>query len=331
MKTRPALFSFLLHVVLLVLAALMIRTAVPSGLGGEPLRRTAVVLATETVDNQTEYLSEQPEKVTDPASDSVTAPSTIPDLPEELTSPTESSTSNDSPSPDLQQFDAGAMTRSGTGASSSLEAEFSQADLAAIAREQRDLRSRGSPPSAVTTSIFGSGPLTGTRFVFLVDRSKSMGAGGLGVLSRARDELNLALKSLGPEHLFQVVAYHQKTVMVERRDMLPATAANARLATDFLDHLAAFGATDHTAGIFSALALQPDVLVLMSDGGYPSLHDGEIGEIVKSAGKRTTIHCLQFGTSDLAPDNGFMERLALQTGGTFRYVDVKTWRNPDSR
>jgi len=323
MKSRPAVFSFLLHVTLLVLAALLIRMKTPSGLGGEPLRRTEVVLATVDSTQKTEYLTEK--TVSDANSNSSPAfeSAAMPELPVELTQPQPES----SPSTpvDVRQFDAGSMVRSATGANSNLEALLSASDLEAIAKEQRELAGRGNPPAATTTSIFGSGALTGTRFVFLLDRSRSMGADGLGVLPRARAELMSALQSLDESHKFQVVAYHQNTVMVDRRDMLVATPENARLAGDFLDHLAAFGATQHESGLYSSIALQPDVIVMLSDGGFPTLNDGQIGAILKVMRKGTTIHCVQFGTSDLAPTNAFMERLAFQTGGTFRYVDVKNW------
>ncbi len=324
MKSRPAIFSFLLHATLLVLAALLIRMKAPSGFGGEPLRRTDVVLATVDSNQKTEYLTEKTTTEAESSSQSTFESAAMPELPTALTQ-TQPESSPNTPV-DVKQFDAGAMSRATTGTSNDLEAAFSQADLEAIAKEQRAMAGRGSPPAATTTSIFGSGALTGTRFVFLIDRSRSMGADGLGVLPRARKELMAALDTLDEGHKFQVVAYHQNTVMVDRRDMLPVTPENSKLAGDFLDHLAAFGATEHEVGLYSALALQPDVLVMLSDGGFPTLNDGQLGTLLKTVRSGTTIHCVEFGTSDLAPNNSFMERLAFRTSGTYRYVDVKTWR-----
>lgn len=326
MKTRPATLSFVLHLGLLLLAAWLIRAKPPSGLGGEPLRRTAIVLATQPAAERTEYVSESDETTSQPVPDPAPA-QPIPELPPELTEPAATSSAQSAaPSAELQQFDAGAMAQAATGVSGDFEAAFSAADLEAIAREQRELSGRGQPPPPATTAIFGSGPLTGTRFVFLLDRSRSMGSGGLGVIGRARAELEQALGALGEQHLFQIVAYHQSTVMVDRRDMLPVTKENRRLAGNFIDHLAAFGATEHRTGLLSSLALMPDVLVLLSDGGFPTLNDGQIGEIMKENRSGATIHCVEFGTSDVPPANSFMERLALRSGGTYRYVDVKLWR-----
>ncbi len=326
MKTRPAALSFALHLSLLVLAAWLIRAKAPSGFGGEPLRRTAIVLATQPSAERTGYVSESDAPSTEPVPDPAPA-EPIPELPEELTSPAATSAAQSaSPAPELQQFDAGAMAQAATGVSGDFEAAFSAADLEAIAREQRELSGRGQPPPPATTSIFGSGPLTGTRFVFLLDRSRSMGGGGLGVIGRAREELEKTLGALSEQHLFQIVAYHQNTVMVDRRDMLPVTKENRRLASNFIDHLAAFGATEHRTGLLSSLALMPDVLVLLSDGGFPTMNDGQIAEVLKENRSGATIHCVEFGTSDIPPVNSFMERLALRSGGTYRYVDVKQWR-----
>jgi hypothetical protein len=324
MKSRPALFSFALHLVLLLLAAWLIRGKPSSGLGGEPLRRTAIVLATQPAAERTEYVAEPETPVTEPVPDPAPA-DPIPELPAAEAEPASSSAAA-APSAEIEQFDAGAMSQAATGANNDLEAAFSAADLEQIAREQRELAGQGQPPPPATTSVFGSGPLTGTRFVFLLDRSRSMGSGGLGVIGRARDELDKALAGLDERHCFQIVAYHQNTVMVDRRDMLPVTRENRRLAADFVDHLAAFGATNHNNALYSGLALMPDVIVLLSDGGFPTLHDGEIAALLKANHAGATIHCVEFGTSDIAPAGSFMERLALRAGGTYRYVDVKQWR-----
>lgn len=325
MRYRPALLSFFLHLCLLVLAAWLIRGARPGGLGGEPLRRTAIVLATAPADQPSDYLDEHDVEETAADPPAAASPESPPELPPEaFESP--SGAPDSAPPVDLSSLDAGAMARAGTGSSSNLEAAFSQSDLAAIAREQRELAGRRPAAAAATTSVFGSGPLTGTRFVFVLDRSASMGAGGLGVLGRAREEIDRALASLTDEHYFQVVAYHQSTVMVDRRDMLPVTRENRRIAGEFLDHLAAFGPTIHEGALYSALALMPDVVVLLSDGGSPQLHDGQIAALLKANRSRATFHCVEFGVSDLTPTGSFMERLALASGGTYRYVDVKKWR-----
>ena len=77
-----------------------------------------------------------------------------------------------------------------------------------IADDQRRIKAQQPVGNPASISVFGSGQLNGRRFVFVIDRSQSMGAGGLGVLDRARTELANAINQLESNHSFQIVAYH---------------------------------------------------------------------------------------------------------------------------
>lgn len=195
-------------------------------------------------------------------------------------------------------------------------------ESAIIADEQARLRAAAARGPTTKLSVFGSKEATGGSFVFLIDRSQSMGVGGLGVLQDAEEELVRVLRGLEATHLFQVVVYHDKTVYLERRELLPATDANKALVPGFLSSKAAFGATGHELAVMSALSLAPDVIFLLTDGGEPALNDQEIRAIAKLAVPRTSIHCIQFGTGPLQDSNNFLARLAAATGGEYGYVDV---------
>jgi hypothetical protein len=173
--------------------------------------------------------------------------------------------------------------------------------------------------------LFGSGELEGRSFVFLIDRSKSMGSGGLGVLAAARKELATAVADLKPHHTFQIVGYHDRSVSMGSRQMLGATDENKRLIPGFIDRLAAFGSTDHVVGLTAALAFNPDVIVFMTDGGYPELNDGDIESLARISRRATTVHCIQFGSGPLQIGQNFMTKLAKKNKGTFRYVDTDQW------
>ena len=110
--------------------------------------------------------------------------------------------------------------------------------------------------------------------------------------------------------------------------MLPATDANKKMVPGFVDRLAAFGSTDHLRGLSAALAFEPDVLVLMTDGGYPELNDGQIKMLSRLSRRNTTIHCLQFGSGPLQIRTNFMTKLAESNGGDFRYIDTNQWSTP---
>ncbi len=205
------------------------------------------------------------------------------------------------------------------------EFEISEADLEAIAREQRRLRAKQPKGNPISVSVFGGTKMTGRRFVFILDRSQSMGSDGLGVLSRAQSELSGAINQLQLNHSFQVVTYHSKTSTISKRELLPANAENKALVKPFLQRLAAFGSTEHKHGISAALAFRPDTVVLLTDGGYPGLGNSEMKNIRRRAGD-AEFHCIQFGLGPRqSTQPNFMTKLAGQHNGTYRYIDVRSW------
>lgn len=206
----------------------------------------------------------------------------------------------------------------------STQYEISDADLEAIAKEQRRLKAKQPKGNPTSISVFDGTNMTGRRFVFILDRSQSMGGRGLGVLSQAQTELSNAINQLEPNHSFQIVAYHSKTITISERKLLPATEENKALVKPFLQRLAAFGSTEHTYGISAGLAFKPDAVVLLTDGGYPGLTESEMRRVRRLAGG-AEFHCIQFGLGPRQEKINFMTKLAGQCKGTFRYIDVRSW------
>ena len=210
--------------------------------------------------------------------------------------------------------------RSGRAILSGLDDEAILAEEAA----RRAAREARGPP--IRISIFGSAAATGHRFVFAIDRSGSMGADGLNVLDAARSELTRALAPLLPVHSFQVVAYNHQCVYMERPRLLPATEENKAAVAPFLDSLGAFGGSGHEMALRAALAMEPDVVFLLSDGGDPSLSDIELTNLRRLAAGRTSIHCIRFGFGPAGEEPLFMEQLTAQNSGTYTYVDMSKYQ-----
>ncbi|HHM12370.1 MAG TPA: VWA domain-containing protein [Planctomycetaceae bacterium] len=311
-RRRPAwLVSLAVHVCLLVLLGLVLRPAIPKGLPSGD-RPGGIVLA-QTDQKEVRYV--EPEGVPDAAT---SAPATSPDVAD---LPAEAMAGIDLPSPlDAPSAPSGV--------------QIGQADASGVGRPTLGEHSRatGSGPKAslrptprfsgptAKLSVFGSGYAEGNSFVFVIDRSKSMGSDGLGVLSQAKTELMQALETLDERHKFQVVAYHHDRVYLDRAGLLPATPDNRQRVAGFFDGLAAFGGTDHELALFAALGMKPDVIFLLTDGGSPGLTPGQLADIVRTANRmQTTIHCIQFGFGP-APEKSFMLDLARKTGGSYRYV-----------
>ncbi|MEM7454602.1 MAG: VWA domain-containing protein [Planctomycetota bacterium] len=320
---RPLVLSFASHVLIIVLLFVLLQNR-QSGLPGEPEGRSVELVLTEITEEQTEYLDEsdfEPEFET--AENSASAQSTAasespPPLPElddslpgiEVT--------------DTQTFDASSMATVPSSGQERHQHELSAEDLRMIARDQRLIRDSLPVGPEASISVFGSGQLTGRKFVFVLDRSNSMGAGGLGVLFRAESELENAVSQLESNHSFQIVAYNNKTTTLSDRRLLPADEQNKSNVPAFIRSLVAFGSTDHESGLIAALTFRPDVVILLTDGGLPELHAGHLDTIKRMAG-RTQIHCIQFGSGQLQSSDNFMHKLAAENDGSYRYINVRNW------
>jgi hypothetical protein len=202
-----------------------------------------------------------------------------------------------------------------------------EGDDAIIAADLAAQRGRAGPVGPPTqVSVFGSAPAAGHSFVFILDRSQSMGDAGLGVLRAAEGEFAQALTALQSNHKFQVIAYNKTPLAFHARGLAIANDANKAQAVAFVKDLVALGGTGHAAAIHAALRLNPDVIFLLTDGGDPRLTRPEIEEIARRAG-RTQITCLQFGFGP-SPDEtaDAMRILAERTRGSYIYIDMSRRR-----
>jgi hypothetical protein len=195
-----------------------------------------------------------------------------------------------------------------------------------LAEEAARRAARASLGSATELSIFGSEAAVGRSFVFAIDRSKSMGGDGLNALEAARTELGRALRHLAGNHRFQVVAYHHQCVYLQRPRLLPATEDNKAAVGPFIGGLAALGGTGHDMALRASLALEPDAVFLLTDGGDPYLNDIQLAYIRKLAKGQTTIHCIRFGFGPSSETDHFMVRLARENGGGYTYVNMSPRR-----
>ena len=321
-KSASLAISVILHGLLLLLAILLFsffRSPQPD----EPVRRGSIVLTSIDENQDQDFLTEEDmEDVMEEATVAAAAPATDAapsiDIPEIDSLP--------GPPPVDPSPNATEIANESNVDQPTLQFELSEAELAEIAKEQRRLKSRQPKGDPISINVFDGTKMTGRRFVFIIDRSQSMGSDGLGVLHRAQEELTNAISQLQPNHEFQIVAYHSRTVTISERRMLTASENNKALVKPFLQRLAAFGATEHSYGINAALAFRPDTVVLLTDGGYPGLTSSEFSQIKKSA-RNAEFHCIQFGLGPLQKSLNFMTQLATQCDGTFRYIDVRNWKN----
>ena len=314
------IISLLLHAGLLAIAILafsFFRSPAPD----EPMRRGSIVLTSIDENQQEDFLTEDDfdetmDEVAVAAAASVSQAAPAMEIPQIESLP--------GPPPVEPTPNATEMANESHNDTVTHQFELTEAELKEIAKEQRRLKSRQPKGDPVSINVFNGTQMSGRRFVFILDRSQSMGGEGLGVLSRATNELTNAISKLKSNHEFQIVAYHNRTVTISKRQMLRANDENKALVKPFLQRLAAFGGTEHNYGIGAALAFRPDSVVLLTDGGYPGLSATQLKDIRRRAGK-AEFHCLQFGLGPQQESANFMTRLATQCNGTFRYIDVRDW------
>jgi Ca-activated chloride channel family protein len=191
--------------------------------------------------------------------------------------------------------------------------------LAADAAIPREVIATG--PTA-QLALFGSAPAEGRSFVFVIDRSKSMGGAGLGAIQAAAAELKAHVGNLTDEQTFQVVAYNQSAVYFTDSGLVPATKANQQRVVKYIEDLAAYGQTEHTRGLLAALRLKPEVIFLLTDGGDPEMNLGNLRVVREACRGRTSIHCVHFGRGPRPDGGSFLMRLAEENRGSYTYIDM---------
>ncbi len=327
-RAVPAwLMSVVVHLVALVILGLTFQTVKRVLDVDEGERAVSITLASVNDNQETEYFDEEDQAATSAAQAAPSPPplpstaSEAPPLDTEIKLPGKPNTSiGEAMSAEFLT----APTLDGTGRS---KIGMTDAEIAAILAEDARSRPRGPEGDSARVGIFGSAGVKGHSFIFVIDRSKSMGGDGLGVLGAASTELYGALTRLEPNHRFQIVAYNHSTLYVNKqRKLLRATPENIRKVPEYFNNMAAFGATNHLSALFTALRLKPDVIFFLTDGGSPYLNDSQIAEVVERAGRRTSIHCLQFGSGARSEEDDFMMQLANRTSGSFLYIDMSKRR-----
>ena len=199
---------------------------------------------------------------------------------------------------------------------------FPNIDEAAILAEDAKIPREVLPTGPTATmSLFGVSA-EGRSFVFVIDRSASMGGGGLGAIAAASKELEKQLAAITPEQTIQVIAYNQTAVAVEGGELFPAGEAERKQIVRWVADLAAFGQTEHIRGLTMALKLKPEVVFLLTDGGDRRLRGDELRVVRELAAPRTMIHTIHFGRG--TPNEGaqFLRRLASENRGQYVFIDT---------
>ncbi|MBX3425753.1 MAG: hypothetical protein KF688_08745 [Pirellulales bacterium] len=175
-----------------------------------------------------------------------------------------------------------------------------------------------------TVRVFGVEG-TGTKFVYLFDRSTSMAG---APLAAAQMQLVGSFAALESVHQFHVIFFNHRVHAWSGSDgagrIAFATDRNKELAAKFVQATTASGGTDRLGGLREALGLAPDVVFFLTDAD-DTMPAADVAEAVQRASRTgTTIACIEFGTGPSRGRENFLTELARSAGGQYGYVDVLT-------
>ena len=183
----------------------------------------------------------------------------------------------------------------------------------------------GAGGGPATTSFFGV-PAVGRRFVYVLDRSSSMGLHQ--ALATARRELAASLAQLPASASFQVIEYNSTPAPlvgqqgVGEGELVPATAANIRLAAAAMESLSASGTTRHLPALQMALALRPDAIFFLTDAD--DLDETDPARVARLNAGHCVIHTIELTLAHRGWQDKPLQRIARDSGGTYRAVDPLT-------
>lgn len=198
---------------------------------------------------------------------------------------------------------------------------------AAVGMERGAGRLGSFGPDGVRTSVFGVEG-QGQRFVYVFDRSGSMGDNDDSLLRSAKEELLRSLEVLGDLQQFQIIFYNEAPTLMrlaaQPGRMVFATDDNKAVARSFLERITAGGGTGHEEALALAIKMHPDVIFFLTDADEPAMTADQLARIRRLNDERTAIHTIEFGHGpEVGEEKNFIVQLATQNGGKYRYVDVR--------
>jgi hypothetical protein len=174
------------------------------------------------------------------------------------------------------------------------------------------------------TSVYGLNG-EGFKFIYVFDRSGSMGGSGNKALNAAKRELLRSLDELGPTHQFQIIFYNELPTIMQiggATNLMFADDANKRSAQKFVASIVADGATQHEPALTAALRLNPDVVFFLTDADQPELSPAQLDRIKRLNDGRAVINTIEFGLGPKIRKRNFLDVVAEENGGRSAYIDI---------
>lgn len=180
------------------------------------------------------------------------------------------------------------------------------------------------PPGFGKTSFFGREAI-GSKFVYVLDRSYSMEANN--ALGWAKEELIRSLAQLPSTARFHIIFYNDEVypIIVGGESKLAyATPEHKRVAERRVNEIRPSGGTEHVRPVKRAIAVGADVIFFLTDADAMSRKEAD--EITRTNRTGARIHCIEFGIGVRWTTSNNLQRVALDNGGTYRYVNTSRFR-----
>jgi hypothetical protein len=179
--------------------------------------------------------------------------------------------------------------------------------------------------SSAHTSLYGI-DAEGSKFVYVFDRSASMGNGPNMPLAAAKVELLTSLERLGPTHQFQIIFYNERPKIFSLAGypgrIVYATDINKRQARSFVESITADGGTGHLSALEMALSFGPDVVYFLTDAAEPDMSAADLARI-RHKNQVSVIHTIEFGEGPAPDRENFLARIARDNRGRYTYIDIR--------
>jgi hypothetical protein len=179
-------------------------------------------------------------------------------------------------------------------------------------------------PGYAKTSVFGIAG-AGQKFVYVFDRSGSMGDRAAAPLAAAKSQLLASLEDLGRVQQFQIIFYNEQPRVFSPLGtpgrLNFATDQNKESARQFVASIRADGGTRHEDALALAMKMAPDVVFFLTDADEPRMTAGQLDRIAR-LNRGTIVNAIEFGSGPASGEENFLMQLARQNGGRHVYVDV---------
>ena len=163
-------------------------------------------------------------------------------------------------------------------------------------------------------SFFGT-KSKGTRFVFVIDKSGSMGDKKKFI--RAKRELIKTLRSLPKNSRFMIYFFDEGSEQMPVNNMMAAVPRNISWAEDWVNSVGMGGGTDPRKALKSGFSLKPDTVWLLTDGVFNN-ESGVLAQI-RSANPKSIARINTLAIMDRGGEK-VLKQIAKENDGTYRFV-----------